>query len=113
MPKSIARPSGRKSDQLRKVTLEFAGEKYAGTIRNISTTGAMIEGLWNVPPGTVFSLRMAKDHVIEATSRWAKDDRMGVEFALPLEVHDDGRVSVLPPRTERPAGEAIRLRKSA
>ena len=30
------------------------GEHYQGTIRNISATGAMIEGLWNVPKGTQF-----------------------------------------------------------
>ena len=36
---------------LRKVVLEHSGEFYNGTIRNISQGGAMIEGLWNVPPG--------------------------------------------------------------
>ena len=34
---------------LRKVVLEHGGQSYNGTVRNISTTGALVEGLWNVP----------------------------------------------------------------
>ncbi|HEX4847041.1 MAG TPA: EAL domain-containing protein, partial [Novosphingobium sp.] len=41
---------------LRKVALENGGQHYHGTIRNISATGAMVEGLWNVPPGTIFTI---------------------------------------------------------
>jgi hypothetical protein len=35
---------------LRRVVLDHAGQRYNGTVRNMSLTGALIEGLWNVPP---------------------------------------------------------------
>ncbi len=79
---------------LRKVVLDNAGQQYHGTIRNISATGAMIEGLWNVPPGTIFRIMLAEGGMVSATARWCQDDRMGVEFAAPLEL-DAGRVAVL------------------
>lgn len=34
---------------LRKVTLEYDGHRYDGTVRNLSATGALIEGLWMCP----------------------------------------------------------------
>jgi hypothetical protein len=55
---------------------------------------------------------MAKDYVITATSRWSKDDRMGVEFARPLEMDAGGRISVRPPQPERTRAESILLRKA-
>ncbi len=80
---------------LRKVVLENGSQHYHGTIRNISATGAMIEGLWNVPPGTIFSIILSEGQVITATARWCQQDRMGVEFASPLEIDDAGRISLL------------------
>ena len=83
---------------LRKVMLDHNGERYPGTIRNISQTGALIEGLWNVPPGTIFAILLAEGHVVTATARWCQEDRMGVEFATPLAMDESGRVSLHPPR---------------
>ena len=88
---------------LRKIVLEHDGQRYEGTIRNISTTGAMIEGLWNVPAGTLFRVVLTRDYAITATARWSKDDRMGVEFAEALETGEDGRISVRPQRRARSA----------
>ncbi len=68
----------------RKVMLEHGGHRYPATIRNFSATGALIEGLWNVPPGTVFTVYWAEDQILSATTRWCEQDRMGVEFAIPL-----------------------------
>ena len=79
---------------LRKIVLDHAGQQYHGTIRNISSTGAMVEGLWNVPPGTIFRIMLSEGGVVTATARWCQEDRMGVEFAVPLEV-DAGRIAVL------------------
>ena len=97
---------------LRKVTLDHSGEKYQGTIRNVTTAGAMIEGLWNVPPGTVFIVELSPGYCIAATSRWCQADRMGVEFAAPLPLDANGRVSMTPQRVERRQGESIRLKRS-
>jgi len=81
---------------LRKVVLEHGGQSYHGTIRNISTTGAMVEGLWNVPPGTIFRIMLAEGHVLTGTARWCQQDRMGMEFAVPLELDETGRITMLP-----------------
>jgi len=87
-----------RQSMLRKVVLENAGHKYNGMVRNISMTGALIEGLWNVPEGTVFRIQLADGHVVTGTCRWSNDDRMGVEFAAPLQADDDGRLAVVPVR---------------
>ncbi|MCC6926959.1 MAG: EAL domain-containing protein [Novosphingobium sp.] len=80
---------------LRKVLLDHGGQHYHGTIRNISTTGAMVEGLWNVPPGTIFSIVLAEGQIVTATARWCQEDRMGVEFSSPLELDETGRIAIM------------------
>jgi hypothetical protein len=83
-------PSGPRSARaarhtmLRKVTLEHGGQQYHATVRNLSTTGALVEGLWNVPVGTVFRLIWTEGQVLTATARWSQQDRMGIEFATQL-----------------------------
>ena len=94
-PRSARAP---RQTMLRKVVLEHGQHKYNGTIRNISTTGAMVEGLWNVPAGTEFSIHLSKGYSVKAVARWSKEDRMGVEFAEALELDDNGGVSVRAPR---------------
>ncbi|MEY4240000.1 MAG: hypothetical protein RL339_2601 [Pseudomonadota bacterium] len=69
---------------LRKITLEHGGQFYQATVRNLSATGALVEGLWNVPAGTLFRLHWAEGQVLTATTRWSQQDRMGVEFAQAL-----------------------------
>ncbi|MBD3729177.1 MAG: EAL domain-containing protein [Sphingomonadales bacterium] len=81
-----------RQSMLRKIVLEHGGQYYNGTIRNISTTGAMIEGLWNVPVGTIFTVALSDAHVVTATTRWCQEDRMGVEFAVPLERDQNGAI---------------------
>lgn len=80
---------------LRKVVLDHGGQHYQCTIRNISATGAMVEGLWNVPPGTIFSILLGEGQIITATARWSQQDRMGVEFASSLEIDDSGRIALI------------------
>ncbi|WP_225206894.1 EAL domain-containing protein [Novosphingobium huizhouense] len=80
---------------LRKVVLDHAGHRYHGTIRNISRTGALIEGLWNVPPGTIFRVLLSESYPVTATCRWSNDDRLGVEFSMPLELDEEGRIAAV------------------
>jgi diguanylate cyclase (GGDEF)-like protein/PAS domain S-box-containing protein len=96
-----ARPS--RQTMLRKVQMEHAGQRYEATIRNISTTGAMISGLWNVPQGTIFTLELGEGQIITVTARWCREDRMGVEFARPLEVDQAGGVVLMPERKRSPS----------
>src|SRR5690606_595997 len=87
-PRSAREP---RQKVLRHITLDHQGEMYNGTIRNISETGALIEGLWNVPPGTYFTIHIADDFSIGATSRWSEGDRLGVEFEDRLRRDSSGR----------------------
>ncbi len=80
---------------LRKVILDHGGQHYHGTIRNISSTGAMVEGLWNVPPGTIFRIALAEGGIVTATARWCQEDRMGVEFSAALELDESGRIALI------------------
>ena len=93
---------------LRKIMLDHGGQQYHGTIRNISATGAMVEGLWNVPPGTIFRIMLAEGGMVTATARWCQEDRIGVEFAVPLEL-DAGRIALL--AQAAPASTRILLRR--
>ncbi len=97
---------------LRRVMLVCGGERYEARIRNISSTGALVSGLWNVPAGTAFSLELGEGQVITVTARWSKDDRMGVEFARPLELDDHDRIILMPERRRPLAADALKLRKS-
>ncbi|MFM5955336.1 MAG: EAL domain-containing protein [Novosphingobium sp.] len=89
---------------LRKILLDHGGQVYHGTIRNISATGAMVEGLWNVPPGTIFRIMLSEGQTVTATARWCQQDRMGVEFATALEIDESGRIALIVPGngSERP-----------
>jgi hypothetical protein len=72
----------------RTVSVDHGGYRYEAIVRNVSTGGAMVEGLWNVPVGTRFRIEFAPNLIVEATSRWATDNRMGVKFdqAMDIEV---------------------------
>ena len=80
---------------LRRVVLDHGGHRYNGTVRNMSLTGALVEGLWNVPTGTIFRIQLTDGHIVTATCRWASDDRMGVEFSQPLRLDEDGRIAAV------------------
>ena len=71
---------------LRSVAIFHNGDRYVGRVRNISSGGAMIEGLWNVPAETQFSIELAVGMTVEAVTRWSVDDRMGVQFTQAIDV---------------------------
>jgi len=97
---------------LRKVVLEYGAERYHGTIRNISATGAMVEGLWNVPPGTTFKIAIAEDNIVTATTRWCQEDRIGVEFSAPLALDESGRIAAVSNSQVRTRASSILLKKA-
>ena len=80
---------------LRRVVLEHGGHRYDANVRNISQSGALIEGVRDVPAGTVFNIHLADGQTVNATVRWCDEERMGVEFSQPLELDDDGRIAII------------------
>ena len=77
---------------LRKVTLEQGGERYPVTIRNISASGAMIEGLLDVPRGLTVYLELAEGVAVSSLVKWSQYGRTGLEFAEPLLFDDNGGI---------------------
>ena len=71
---------------LRTIAVQADGHAYTGRIRNISSTGAMIEGLWHVPQGTQLSIEFSDSQNVSAVVRWSREDRMGVEFTSAIDI---------------------------
>ncbi|MGC4252521.1 MAG: EAL domain-containing protein [Sphingobium sp.] len=84
-----------RKSMLRTVAVHNDGDVYAARIRNISATGALVEGLWNVPEGTAFIIELADNYFVDAVAHWSKEDRMGVEFR---EAVDLNRLKTAAPR---------------
>ncbi len=73
-----SRPPRRK--MLRMVRVIHENHTYEAQIRNISARGALVIGLWNVPPDTEFIVEFSPRYRCKARSRWCQDDRMGLQF---------------------------------
>ncbi len=71
---------------LRKVVLSHEDQMYDGAIRNMAAGGAMVEGLWNVPMGTVFKVAISKKLIVTAKTIWSEDNRMGIQFETPVDM---------------------------
>ena len=102
-----ARPSGPRAAReprqamLRRVVLQHGEDFYNGTIRNISSQGALIEGLWNVPEGTVFRVALSERLAVDAEVRWCAENRIGVRFAQRLRRDQRGHFDLPAPEVER------------
>jgi hypothetical protein len=58
--------------------------RYDAMLRNLSRTGALIEGLLDVPVGTELVLDLGEGQLAVATVRRSQDASQGVEFESPL-----------------------------
>ena len=73
---------------LRRVGLIHEDHRYEVTMRNLSRTGCMIEGLLDIPLGTQFVVDMGEGQLAVATAKRSAGSMLGLEFELPLV--DDG-----------------------
>ena len=64
----------------RKVRVIHGNHFYSVIVRNLSATGALIEGLNDVPPKTKFVIDFGEGQLAVATVRRSHDHRQGVEF---------------------------------
>jgi len=71
---------------LRTVTLVHGENNYTGRIRNVSASGALIEGVSDVPAGTRFSVEFNRRYRVAGLCRWSHEDKMGIEFEEPVSV---------------------------
>jgi diguanylate cyclase (GGDEF)-like protein/PAS domain S-box-containing protein len=80
---------------LRRVTVSDGETSYNATLRNISETGAMVEGVWGSAAGNRVRIELCADQAVTATVRWARENRLGVEFEQRLKRRADGSFAVL------------------
>ena len=69
---------------LRTIGIYHDGFCYPAKIKNISPGGALIEGLWDVPPGTEFEVALGANLKVRAIARWSIEDRSGLQFEMPI-----------------------------
>lgn len=91
-PQSARAP---RQNLLRRVVVVNNGNRLNATLRNLSESGAMIEGLWNLPPGSPIRIEIDADKSVTAQVRWSRENRVGVEFHAPLRRRPDGSLAVL------------------
>lgn len=73
---------------LRKIGLIHEDHRYEVTMRNLSRSGCMVEGLVDVPIGTAFVVDFGEGQLTVATVRRSMGASLGLEFETPLV--DDG-----------------------
>ena len=75
---------------LRKVVVVHRGVRHNATLRNISEGGAMLEGLWNMPEASVLRIEFSPSQSLTGQVRWSQENRLGLEFHVPLRRRADG-----------------------
>ena len=80
-------PATHRSDRkrlLRKIGLIHEDHRYDVTMRNLSKTGAMVEGLIDIPRGTRFVVDFGEGQLALAEVRRSSGHRQGLKFDVPL-----------------------------
>ena len=74
----------------------------------------MIEGLWNVPEGTVFRIALSENLAVDAEVCWCCENRIGVQFAQRVRRDENGRITGVEAKPRSPSdGEQGARRRSA
>lgn len=79
-PSGPAKQRGDRLSMYRKVSAIHDNHKYPVVVRNLSVTGALIEGLLDVPLGTRFVLDFGEGQLAVATVRRSMEHQQGLEF---------------------------------
>ena len=83
-PRGPERYRSERKSVLRKIGLIHDDHRYKAVLRNISKSGARVEGLLDVPVGTQMVLDLGDGQLAVATVRRSKRQVMGLEFETPL-----------------------------
>lgn len=82
-----AGPAKHRADRrsvFRKIGVIHEDHRYDAVLRNLSQTGAMIEGILNIPEGTDLVLDLGDGQLAVAKVRRSDEATQGVEFETPL-----------------------------
>ncbi len=83
-PKGPTRSRADRRTEYRRVGLVHGNHRYSVVLRNLSKSGALIEGLLDVPTGTEVVLDLGGGQLAVATVRRTSGSRQGVEFEYEL-----------------------------
>jgi diguanylate cyclase (GGDEF)-like protein/PAS domain S-box-containing protein len=83
-PSGPARQRSERQSMYRKAGAILGNFHHAVTVRNLSETGALIEGLAETVPGAPMILDLGDGQLVGATVRRVNKRQTGVEFAAPL-----------------------------
>ena len=83
-PRGPAKYRAARKRAFRRIALIHEDSRYKVVMRNLSKTGAMIEGLLDVPQGTDIVLDLGGGQLAVATVRRSKGSMQGVEFETQL-----------------------------
>ncbi len=87
-PVTARNPRARRRTVYRKIEVIHDDHSYEVTLRNLSKSGALIEGLVDVPNDTQFVVDLGGGQLAVATVTRSNNDLQGLEFETPLV--DDG-----------------------
>jgi diguanylate cyclase (GGDEF)-like protein/PAS domain S-box-containing protein len=79
-PSGPPKQRGDRLSMYRKVGAIHDNHNYSVVVRNLSTTGALIEGLLDVPVGTRFVIDFGEGQLAVATVRRSMQHQQGIEF---------------------------------
>jgi diguanylate cyclase (GGDEF)-like protein len=83
-PNGPERHRAERKTLFRRIGVIHEDHRYDAVLRNLSRTGAMIEGILDVPIGTDLVLDLGEGQLIVATVRRSQDATQGLEFESPL-----------------------------
>jgi diguanylate cyclase (GGDEF)-like protein/PAS domain S-box-containing protein len=83
-PSGPAKQRSKRRTMFRRIGVIHEDHRYDAVMRNLSKTGAMIEGMLDVPIGTDLVLDLGEGQLAVCTVRRSQDATQGVEFETPL-----------------------------
>jgi hypothetical protein len=83
-PSGPARQRNDRFQMFRRVGAIHGNHRYHVVIRNLSATGAFIEGILDVPVGTQFVIDFGEGQLVTATVRRSTRHQQGVQFEQSL-----------------------------
>ena len=79
-----ARHRAERKTLFRRIGVIHEDHRYDAVLRNLSRTGAMIEGMLEVPVGTDLVLDLGEGQLVVSKVRRSQDATQGLEFETPL-----------------------------
>jgi diguanylate cyclase (GGDEF)-like protein/PAS domain S-box-containing protein len=105
-PQGPARQRHIRHTTFRKVGVIHENHYYSAVLKNVSASGALIDGIVDVPEGTQFVVDLGEGQMAVAIVRRAMRQQQGIEFEVPLVEDHNGVLTTRHRVSPRVLGEA-------